>query len=957
VTSSAKVGPPALRRLAPRDAADHLDELLARPYAYRDWEDLYRQQWTWDDVVKVSHHRVNCNAQCSFDAYVKDGMVWREEQNATIEQSFADVPDFNPRGCTAGCVYSMQMYDATRVQYPMKRVGERGSGKWKRISWDQALTEISDKLIDVIEEDGSECIMYETVPNADFGIGSPIESHFFSAGLGATTIDIQSAVGDLPTGLIQTWGLYMCEGTADDWFLSDYIVLWITNPNYTRQQDVHFLWEARYRGAKVVSIAPDYSSSTIHADRWLNVRFGTDAALAMGMIGVILDEELYDAEYVVEQTDLPFLVRDDTRRFLRESDVEEGGSDGVFYVWNGVQGSLVKPPGSWDSSAQTLALDASLKPELQGSHSVRLKGGESVVVRPVFELLRQRLAQYPLERVAEITGVPAANIRRVAREFAAAKSAAIHGSWGSCKHYHSNLFQRGMAYLCALTGNSGGRPGTGVKVGALWPPPFIAIVRGGEGGRLAVEPFGGMPVERMDVQQLAKMTLTAAQAGLTGNMIPMIPWLYSHDPKWAEMVTRQEYNDPSLPRPVKQYMEELLEKRWQSVKPAPPKRPRFYYFSGTNPLRRWPNPKVIRESLWASIDMIVACDPRWSTSANWADYVLPACGWYEKPGIKYQMSYLPYVVVGDRAVPPLYESKHEWDIVMLLAKKVQERARARGVQPYTDVYGNKHDLAALYENLTADGVYREGEEGERRALSYIMRNSLLTRESGLGEDAWGEAVETGMVKIEAMQPSALFTGVFSDYTTERPLNSCGWFVNQKFPWPTLTGRQQFYLDHEWFLELGEELITHKEPLAAGGRYPLRFSGGHTRHTMHSVFASNEHLLRMQRGEPVAFMSVADAAERGIEDHDRIRVYNDVGSFELRAKVSNAVPPGMVMVYHAWDGFQFRDWATQNDVVPNPVNPLDLVGGYGHLHHRGASYTMNLLTKEAAVEVEKLEPAP
>jgi nitrate reductase alpha subunit len=213
-----------------------------------------------------------------------------------------------------------------------------------------------------------------------------------------------------------------------------------------------------------------------------------------------------------------------------------------------------------------------------------------------------------------------------------------------------------------------------------------------------------------------------------------------------------------------------------------------------------------------------------------------------------------------------------------------------------------------------------------------------------------------MVKIESMKPAAMFMGGFSDYTTERPMNSCGWFVNRKEPWPTLTGRQQFYIDHEWFLELDEELVTHKEVLAAGGSYPLRLTGGHTRHSQHSNMRQNQEILRLQRGEPVAYISVDDARDRGIADHDYIRVYNDVGSFELRAKVSPALPPGTVTVYHAWDGFQFKDWATQNDIISNPINPLDMVGGYGHLHHRPSSYTHNILPKEVAIEVEKVEEA-
>src|SRR3990167_1967223 len=93
--------------------------------AYRSWEDLYRRKWTWDRVVKVTCNRADCIAACSLNLFVKDGIVWREEQNAIYAQTNASVPDFNPRGCQKGMSYSDLMYDPTRIKYPMRRVGER----------------------------------------------------------------------------------------------------------------------------------------------------------------------------------------------------------------------------------------------------------------------------------------------------------------------------------------------------------------------------------------------------------------------------------------------------------------------------------------------------------------------------------------------------------------------------------------------------------------------------------------------------------------------------------------------------------------------------------------------------------------------------------------------------------------------------------------------------------------
>jgi len=133
------------------------------------WEDLCRQRWTWDSVAKGSHGWANCRSACAWDLYVKDGIVVREEQNATYEASEAGVPDFNPRCCQKGACYTEVMYGPSRLTVPMKRVGERGSGRWQRISWEQAIEEIAEKMVDIVEKHGTDTIYQDLGPNFDQG--------------------------------------------------------------------------------------------------------------------------------------------------------------------------------------------------------------------------------------------------------------------------------------------------------------------------------------------------------------------------------------------------------------------------------------------------------------------------------------------------------------------------------------------------------------------------------------------------------------------------------------------------------------------------------------------------------------------------------------------------------------------------------------------------------------------
>ena len=431
---------------------------------YRQWEDVFRNKWTWAKITKSTHIRTNCIAACSWNLYVKDGIVWREEQNTIYKPSHPSVPDMNPRGCQKGGCYSQLMYEPSRLKYPLRRAGERGSGKWQRQSWDEALTQVADTLLDVAVKDGPDCVVYDHgTTNIDFGTGTGAEMRFFGL-LGATVMDSWAGVGDLPMGCIQTWGNFNADGTSDDWFNADYMLIWIANPVYTRIPDVHFMWEARYRGATVVSIAPDYNASSVHADLWVNPRMGTDAALGLAMAQVIISENLFKADYVQEQTDLPFLVREDTKRYLRQSDMQAKGADDIFYFWDEPTQRPVETPGSQGNKTQDLHLGA-IKPALHGHFSVTLADGKKVAVRPLLDVLADHLQQYTPEQSAKITGVSAETIRGIARGLAKAKTGMIFASWGSCKHYHSDLAQRTMCLLMALTGNQGKRGG-GIRPGA-----------------------------------------------------------------------------------------------------------------------------------------------------------------------------------------------------------------------------------------------------------------------------------------------------------------------------------------------------------------------------------------------------------------------------------------------------------------------------------------------------------
>ena len=121
-------------------------------------EDFYRAEF---QAVRgapedrgFAYHCVNCQGNCAWEIWTKDGKVTRENQSAAYPQLAPNLPDANPRGCNKGVQHSQVMYEPDRLLYPMKRVGERGAGQWKRISWDEAITEIATHLHDGLVEKG-----------------------------------------------------------------------------------------------------------------------------------------------------------------------------------------------------------------------------------------------------------------------------------------------------------------------------------------------------------------------------------------------------------------------------------------------------------------------------------------------------------------------------------------------------------------------------------------------------------------------------------------------------------------------------------------------------------------------------------------------------------------------------------------------------------------------------------
>jgi anaerobic selenocysteine-containing dehydrogenase len=320
------------------------------------------------DVKKVRTACRQCHGGCGVIAHVQDGKVIKVEGDP-------DSPISHGTLCSKGLSVTQMAYHPDRILYPMRNT-DHG---WERITWDEALDTIVDKFKAVIEEYGPESIVIGQ------GTGRDYESHLYRFANQLGTPNVLTAghmcyVSRVASTLVTVGNLPICDYEGGP----RCIVLWGCNPQWTNPDEYkgEGFWRAYKKGAKLICIDPRKGFTAKKADLWLQLRPGTDAALAMGFHHVILEEELYDREF--------------TENYI-----------------NG------------------------------------------------WEAFKERVKDYPLDKVQEITWVDKDLIRKAARMYAKTKPACIH--WGVPTEQTNNCADctRTLTGLMAATGNLD-RPGGNV---------------------------------------------------------------------------------------------------------------------------------------------------------------------------------------------------------------------------------------------------------------------------------------------------------------------------------------------------------------------------------------------------------------------------------------------------------------------------------------------------------------
>ena len=363
-------------------------------------------------------------------------------------------------------------------------------------------------------------------------------------------------------------------------------------------------------------------------------------------------------------------------------------------------------------------------------------------------------------------------------------------------------------------------------------------------------------------------------------------------------------------------------------------------FAGNNGANWRATGSTWRKTAFEELETIVSLAPDMGVTSLYSDYVLPIAHHYERNDLMLQ-SRVPYLQVLNEAVPPLGEAVDDWEANRRLAEAISRRAKERNIKPIQDAVDGRtvrRDYTKTLELYTMGGRVNNSKD---------VAQFIINASHGIPKISFEELSQKGIVKVEGVE-NTMWEKDESPYHNEIVKS-----VRKKLPYETFTGRQQFYIDHEWFIEFGETLPTFKEPLKID-EFPLRMMMGHARHGIHSTWRDDSFLLSLQRGEPYIYVNPDDAINRGVEDGDMIRIYNTAGEFFAMAHVSSGIQPGMLFMYHGWDPKMFKGGKNFSEVIPTGglIKPTSMAGDYGHLGYQPLAFAPNQTYKDFTCDFEK-----
>ena len=730
-----------------------------------------------------------CTAHCATIATVTNGEVIRLEA------------DFDhPNGgvlCIKGKAAPELVYHPDRLNYPLKRTRPKNDPDpgWQRVGWDEALDDIAERLMAIRASHGPQAVALAKGTTGGTSVSDSERwlARFLSAFGSPNWVSTTHVCNwHKDTGFSYTFGV---DIPTPDVAHSNAFLLWGHNPSATSLILAHDIVAARKRGMKIVAVDPRRVGIAAQADLLLQVRPGTDGALALAMIDVVIQEKLYDDEFVRRWTNASLLIRKDTGAALTEADVAAHGSPERLVVWD----ERSDKPAIYDPASGTFESDDA-RPALAGDREIAGSDGHKLFCRPAFAALAELASRYRADASAAITSVPAEKVNAAAHLLAANRPLSMFMHNGVGQHTNATQTSRAIATLYALIGD---------------------IDR--EGGNVV---FPKAPVAAVNGKDLLPKEMAAQRIGRE----------------------RKPLGPPAKPGNCAAYdiFTAILEDRPYPVKAL--------LNFGSNTVMSTGDSERAREAFRA-VDFAVAAELFMTPTAALCDYVLPvtsflemanmAAGFTHRPQGKLHLQYRPTVVA------PLAERRSDTWIIFELAKRVG----------LADQFWNGDVEAAYDHELQPSGISLTQLKAAPGGIT-VAAKPRYTKYAEVKDNGNPRGFNTPDKKVE------IYSHAFASHG-----------------YPALP-------------EYVEPLISPLSRPDIAADYPLVLTNAKFTTYIHSQLRGLSS-LRKAAPEPSADIHPDTAERYGIADKQWMIVESPRGAIRAKAKVTDAIAPGVVCCQHGW----------------------------------------------------------
>jgi len=516
--------------------------------------------------------------------------------------------------CAKGRAAPELVYNPDRLLYPLKRTRPKGDPDpgWQRISWDAALDLTAARLRQIAEQHGPESVVFSEVsPSTSAVEDSKVWVQRLMRAFGSPNLcgSMELCGWGRSYATRYTYGVGVPSTHMPDIENAGCILFWGYNPSLARLAHATATVAALKRGARLIVVDPRRVGLAAKADLWLQVRPGTDGALALGIAHVMIERGWYDRAFVRDWTNGPLLVRADNGRLLRERDLSPEGNAGSYVAWDAALGR----PLVYDPALGRYERDGA-EPTLFGEFKVDTLQGQ-VVCRPAFDLTVEVCRRYTPETVEAICGVERDQVESAAQLLWETRPVAYYAWSGVEQQSNSTQIARAIAQLYALTGS------------------FDA-----QGGNVL---FPSVPTGNVAGEELLSAEQRARALGLPERPLGPSRWEYvTSDEVYRAILEQQPYAVRGL------------------------------VGFGANLLVAHADVQRGRTAL-AALDFYVHADLFMNPTAELADVVLPVSSAFEREGLKVGFDISPaaqsLVQLRRQVVEPRGEARSDTEIVFDLA--------------------------------------------------------------------------------------------------------------------------------------------------------------------------------------------------------------------------------------------------------------------------------------------------